>query len=237
MTDPNNPYDPATGHSGPPAGAPPPPTGGYQQPPAPGQAYQQPGPTGAQTPPAQPPYGGYEPAQPYAGTASRAGRPGELMDRFIARLIDHVILFVANMVIVSFLVVSILLSGSMGGGFGFGSGGSYFSRVVGAVLGAAIYLAYFAYLESSRGQTIGKMVMKLETRGEGGGRPTLEEAVKRNIWVAFGVLSIVPIIGGVLSGLGQLAAMILIAVGISGDAVRRQGWHDKFAGTQVVKVG
>ncbi len=236
MTEPNNPYDPAAGQTGPPAGAPPPP-GGYQQPPAPEQTYQQPGPADPQTPPAQPPWGSYQAAQPYGGTVSRAGQPGELMDRFLARLIDHVLLLVVNMIVVSFLVVSVLLSGSMSGGFGFGSGGSYLSSVVGALLGAAIYLGYFAYMESSRGQTIGKMVMKLETRGEGGGRPTMEEAVKRNIWVAFGVLSIVPIVGGLLSGLGQLAAMILIAVGISGDAVRRQGWHDKFAGTQVVKIG
>lgn len=81
------------------------------------------------------------------------------------------------------------------------------------------------------------MLTKLETRGAGGGRPTMEEALKRNIWVALGLLSIIPLIGGVLGGLAQLAAVIFIAVGISGDAVARRGWHDQFAGTQVVKVG
>lgn len=230
MTGPTNPYDSTAGDPGRPAGPPPPPQGGdyQQQPPAPEQTYQQ-------QPP--PPYGGYQAAQPYSGGASKVGQPGELMDRFLARLIDHVILFVANMVIVSFLVVSVLLSGSMAGGFGFGSGGNFVATAVGALLGAALYLAYFAFLESTRGQTIGKMLMKLETRGPSGGRPTIEESVKRNIWVAFGVLSIIPFIGGAIAALGQLAAMILIAVGISGDAAGRRGWHDKFAGTQVVKIG
>ncbi|AXH98037.1 RDD family protein [Ornithinimicrobium avium] len=155
------------------------------------------------------------------------------MDRFVARLIDHVLLFAVNMVLVVFLIVGVVMNGS-GGLMG---RGNFFTNVVSSVLAAAIYLAYFAYLESTRGQTIGKMVMKLETRGQDGGRPSMEQAIRRNIWVAFGLLGVIPIIGGVLAGLGQLVAMILIAVGISGDAVARRGWHDKFAGTQVVKIG
>lgn len=156
------------------------------------------------------------------------------MDRFVARLIDYVILFVINLIIVTFIIVGALMNQSVGM---FGMGGSSFgSTLVATLVTTALYLGYFAYLESSRGQTVGKMLMKLETRGASGGRPTMEEAIKRNIWVAFGLIGIIPVIGGVLSSLAQLGAVIFIAVGINGDTVARRGWHDTFAGTQVVKT-
>lgn len=208
-----------------------PPPGNFQQP---GPPYgQQPGqPYGQQ--PGQP-YG-QQPGQAYGQPSSRVGQPGELLDRFLARLIDFAVLVVAGSIIVGFLVVSLLMGGSFGV-FGMG-GGNFLSSLVSSVLMAALYLGYFAYFESSRGQTLGKMVMKLETRGPDGGRPTMEQAVKRNIWVAMGILGVIPILGGLLAGVGQLVAMILIAVGINGDVAGRRGWHDKFAdGTQVVKIG
>ena len=205
---------------------PPPPQGGYQQQPPQG-GYQQ-----------QPQQGSYQaaPGPQYVQADSSVGQPAELLDRFLARLIDYVILFVFNMLVVGFLIIGVFMSSSAGM-FGMG-GGNFLASVVSSVLFAAIYLGYFAYLESSRGQTVGKMVMKLETRGPGGGRPTMEQALRRNAWVALGILGVIPVIGGVLGGLAQLAAMILIAVGISGDTAGRRGWHDTFAGgTQVVKIG
>ena len=217
MSDPTTPYDPpADGRAPGPAGGAPPPPGGYV--PDPG-----------------PPVPGYQqPAPPYAPPTGAVGRPAELMDRFLARLIDFVIIFVATMFVVGFLIMSMFMSRSVGA---FGFGGDFLGNLVSSVLTAALYLGYFSFMESTRGQTIGKMLMKLETRGPDGGRPTMEQAVKRNIWVALGILGVIPFVGGLLAGLSQLAAMILIAVGISGDAVGRRGWHDKLAGTQVVKIG
>ena len=241
MSHPITPQDGAAG-SDPSAGA-----GGYAPPPPPGNFQQQPPQGGYQAPPPppggfqqQPPQGGYQqpqqPGQQYAPMASKIGQPAELVDRFLARLIDYVILFVFNMIVVGFLIVSVIM-GSSAGVLGMG-GGDFFAGVISSVLIAAIYLGYFAYMESSRGQTVGKMLMKLQTRGPSGGRPTMEQAIRRNIWVALGILGVIPLVGGLLAGLGQLAAMIMIAVGISGDTVGRRGWHDTFAGgTQVIKIG
>ncbi|USQ75714.1 RDD family protein [Ornithinimicrobium cryptoxanthini] len=233
--------DPAPSAGGQPPPPPPPPGGDQQQPP-PG-AYQQQPPQGAyqQQPPQgayQQPQGGYQPAPPaYGAGPSKVGQPAELLDRFLARLIDYVILFVINLIVVSFLIIGIIM-GSNAGVMGMGSGGDFLAGVVSSVLLAAIYLGYFAFMESSRGQTIGKMLMKLQTRGPAGGNPTMEQAIRRNIWVAIGILGVIPIIGGILAGLGQLIAVILIAVGISSDTVGRRAWHDTFAGgTQVVKIG
>lgn len=238
--------NPVPGAGGQPPPPPPPPggdqphqPGGYQQQQPPGGYQQQQGGYQQQPPQGgyQQPQGGYQSAPQAYGTApSKVGQPAELLDRFLARLIDFVILFMVNMIVVSFLVVGLIMQ-SQSGMMGL-SGGNFVTSLVSSVLIAAIYLGYFAFMESSRGQTVGKMLMKLQTRGPSGGNPTMEQAIRRNIWVAMGILGVIPIIGGILGGLGQLIAMILIAVGINSDTVGRRGWHDTFAGgTQVVKIG
>lgn len=156
-----------------------------------------------------------------------ATEAADLMPRFLARLIDSVALwFVMFIVIVPIVFVSILgTSGGNGitGGFGI-------SSIIISIVWTAIVIGYFAYLESSRGQTLGKMAMKLKTQGPDGQNPTFEVAAKRN---AFYALSIIPIIGG----LAQLAAVLYIAYTINQSSTH-QGWHDEFAGgTKVVKIG
>ncbi|HLS49225.1 MAG TPA: RDD family protein, partial [Actinomycetaceae bacterium] len=118
------------------------------------------------------------------------------------------------------------------------SGRIWIGAALSAIVGAVLQLGYFAYMESSRGQTLGKMALKLRTYGPNGGNPTMEQAVKRNIWVAASLLGIIPVAGNLLGGLAGLAAVIAIAVTINGNVTTRQGWHDKFAGgTTVIKVG
>ena len=120
---------------------------------------------------------------------------------------------------------------------GFGTGSSYAAGAVAAIIGTAISLGYFALMEHTRGQTVGKMFLKLQTIGPGGGNPTLEQAVKRNSYILLGLLGLIPLIGWIAS-LASLAAIIMIAVTINSDTVNRQGWHDNFAGgTQVLKIG
>lgn len=175
------------------------------------------------------------PAAPGPAADPQTGaRPGELLDRFLARFIDFVLLAVVNGIIVAAIIIGVVM-GESGGFYGTGS---VASDIVAAVVSTAIYLAYFGYLESSRGQTVGKMVMKLRTVGPSGGNPTMEEALRRNIWVGFGILGVVPVVGAAVGALAQLAAVIMIALGINKDTVSRQAWHDNFAGgTRVVKVG
>lgn len=227
----------------PPAGSTPPP-GGEPTPP-PTSATPPPADAGAAPPPPPPatPGGAFGAPPPAASTPGAAGtpapagaqgvpRPGELLDRFLARLIDFVILGVVYGIIVG-IVGGVIITG-------FRSGSEVFIYyLIISVLTSVIYLAYFAYMESSRGQTVGKIVMKLKTIGpDGASNPTMEQAARRNIWVAFGILGVIPVLGLLLGGLAQLAAMILIAVNINSDAARRQHWFDNFAGgTQVMKVG
>jgi uncharacterized RDD family membrane protein YckC len=159
-----------------------------------------------------------------------AARPGELLDRFLARLIDGLVLGVVYIVL-SAIFRPVFISGvdSTGELFAF--------YAVVSILWTAVAIGYFAFLESSRGQTVGKMVMKLRTQGPDGANPTLAQGVRRNIFYAFELLAIVPIIGFWLGPLATFVAVSLIAYGIYSDHVSRQGWHDEFAGgTRVVKL-
>jgi uncharacterized RDD family membrane protein YckC len=187
-----------------------------------------PPPAGSAPPPPPPPAAEPYPVPP-PGAAAPAGhgvpRPGELLDRFLARFIDGIIIGVVV------VIISVVLRGI--------SDSWLLANAVTAVVTAILYVGYFAYFESNRGQTIGKQVMKLQVFGpDGVSHPTMEQAVRRNIWLGFGIAGVIPVLGALVGGLAQLAAVILIAVGINGDTVRRQHWFDTFAGgTQVMKVG
>lgn len=185
-------------------------------------------------PPPQPPPAGYGAPSGYGAPQPGATgpRPGELLDRFVARFIDLVIVGVVSAVVNILLAVAFGVSGSFGG-----LGGGFAYGALSSLITAAIYLGYFAYMESSLGKTAGKMVMKLHVEAPSGGKPSMQEAAKRNIWMGLPLLGIVPILGPLIWWLGYLASIIMCAIGISNDP-RRQHWFDKFAGgTQVVKEG
>lgn len=167
-----------------------------------------------------------------AAGAPVAGRPGELMDRFLARLIDGLILGVV------YWICSSIFTSMFLGGFTNSVGELFLYYVVLSVVFTAVALGYFAFLDSTKGQTLGKMVMKLQVLGPNGGNPTVEQSIRRNIIYAANLVSIVPILGWIVGPIAALVGVIMIAVGINGDPVRRQAWHDRFAGgTAVVKIG
>ncbi len=240
---------------GPPNGGQPPQAGYGQQPPQQGYGQQPPQQGYGQQPPQagpgqQPPQQGYGQQPPQQGYGqgqfpqaapppaqpSGPGRPGELMPRFLARLVDGIILgivyWILTAVLTAILVpntVNAILSGQSVGGR------IWLASALVAVLAAVINVGYYAFMESNRGQTLGKMIVKVRVNGPSGGNPTLAEAFKRNIWMALGIAGIIPVVGSLLGGIAAIVAVILIAVGINGDAVNRQAWHDKFAGgTRVV---
>lgn len=172
----------------------------------------------ASSPPPPPP-----PPPPPAPEASRGvGQDAELGVRIGARLIDHILLGIATSVILIPLVVGSLFDGvGTNSAFGFGTS---LGSVVASLVSAALYIAYFAWFESNRGQTLGKQLLNLKVEGPGGGNPTMEQSVRRNLWIAAGI---VPLIGP----LAELALVVWIIVTISNG----RGVHDEWAGgTRVV---
>lgn len=184
-------------------------------------------------PPPQPspdphPMGGPPPPPPVG-----VPRPGELVDRFLARLIDGVLLGIVFGVLYS-IGAAIFLQGI------FYSRGEWFVFwLFTAILSTAVNLGYFAFMESTNGATLGKQLLKLKVVGpDGVSNPTMEQALRRNAWLGLGLINVLPFVGSVLAGLAELAAVIMIAVGINNDTVNRQAWHDHFAGgTKVLKIG
>ena len=79
--------------------------------------------------------------------------------------------------------------------------------------------------------------MKLHVEGAKRRQAHARAGAKRNIWMGLPILGIIPFLGGLVASVGQLVAVIMIAVGINNDPVRRQPWTDKFADTQVIKEG
>lgn len=188
-------------------------------------------------PPPPPPSGGYGAPPPHVPGQTR---PGELLDRFLARLIDGILLAVVFVPLFIVLGAIFIVDASYNARTGeFDDGSTFlFNVVLGIILGA-LSIAYYAFMESSRGATVGKQLMKLKVVGpDGHSNPTLEQAARRNIFTATPLGYIIPILGPLIAGAASLVGQILIAVGINNDPVRRQAWHDKFAGgTQVLKVG
>jgi uncharacterized RDD family membrane protein YckC len=216
-----------------------PPPGGYYPPPSDYGYGQAPGygqPSYGQPPYGQPPYGQPSHDQPGFGYGPPpgTGQPAELSVRFLARFIDILVLFFINVVLGLILVLSATNAGSRD--LAVGSGGDVGLRVGAAIVQGLIFIGYFALMESRNGRTLGKRIMRLRTVSASGGRPTFQEAVRRNIFMAYPMLGVVPNLGFV-ADLAALVAMILAGVTISQSPVR-EGWHDRFAGgTRVLKVG
>jgi uncharacterized RDD family membrane protein YckC len=145
--------------------------------------------------------GGYPPS---------GGQPEGLLLRWLARLIDGVIVIVVSWVLafVTDNASSILVTGLFTGGLSF---------------------IYFVAFEISIGSTPGKKLLGLSVRGPGGApKPTAVQSAIRNSWT---LLPIIPFVGGLLG----VIAIIIIAVTINGSPTK-QGKHDELAGgTQVVK--
>ena len=196
---------------------------GAVPPPQPGESQQ----PGAMPPPRQ------------GETGGGVGQPADLMPRFVARLIDYIMLALVEAIVFGLVAVGMVAASRTENVTTWGNGAWPLFTVnpFSSVISAAIALLYFTLMEGTRGQTVGKMLLKLETRGPGGGRPTMEQSLRRNAFTGIGILGVIPFLGFV-AGLLSLAAVIAIAVTISNDTATHRGWHDNFAGgTTVVRVG
>ena len=136
--------------------------------------------------------------------------PGGLLLRFVARLIDGVIVNIVTFVLA----------------YAIGAASNYW--VTGLFSGLLMFL-YFLAFETTQGWTPGKKILGLSVHGPGGTpKPTAQQSAIRNLWT---LLPIIPFIGGLLG----IVAIIVIAVTINGSPTK-QGKHDELAGcTQVVK--
>lgn len=148
---------------------------------------------------------------PYPQPAAFGAKPGGLVRRFVARVIDGVLVN----------IVAVLLAV-------FAFDRDYWFLTTGLFSGVLMF-GYFVLLESTNSATFGKRLMGLTVRGPGGApKPTTNQSAVRN---AFTLLAVIPYLGSLLA----FAAYVVIAVTINGSPTK-QGKHDEWAGgTQVVR--
>ena len=122
--------------------------------------------------------------------------------RFVAMIIDGIILYVVNIVI----------------GLIFSMAGNDMITAIGSLVSLVISIGYYVYFWTTSGQTPGKMIMKIKVVATDGSKLTVTKAILRYI--------------------GYLVSAAVIFLGfiwVLFDA-DKQGWHDKIAGTYVVKA-
>jgi uncharacterized RDD family membrane protein YckC len=121
-----------------------------------------------------------------------------------------------------------------------GSGAVVLISVLSSVLAMLAYATYDYGMHSRRGQTLGKIALRIRVVAPDGGKPQQDQLLRRaliypGLAIAVSFLSIFGAIGALL----YLALLVMgIADGFSviTDEPLRRALHDKWVGTVVVKV-
>lgn len=106
------------------------------------------------------------------------------------------------------------------------------------VAGAYMVVRDGLELDFMNGRSVGKKVMKLRPVRLDGEKMTIESSFRRNWMWAIGYLSLIPIIGWLLSpvfGIASLAIGLFEVYKVLSDSEGRR-WGDGLAGTMVIEV-
>lgn len=171
-------------------------------------------------------------APPPAPSAPMSGLVyADVPNRVIAFIIDGVILFVL-LVVLGIILAAIGLATS-------GSAASAVASVVFAVLGLVVGAAYFIYSWTSMRATIGMRALGMQIGNAGDGRTlTMEQGLRRYAALAgpgivANAFSSISVLGPALSLLSLIWVIYLLYS--TAQSPTKQGWHDVFANSQVVK--
>lgn len=166
----------------------------------------------------------------------------EPMMRIIAAIIDTFVVFVPFLFVLIFYMASLgqatiekINNASNNGDASVLN--QYFPHWLTLVVAVA-YLAYCTILTAANGQTIGKRLTRIKVMTLDGNKPDFRVSLLRNLfgfglvlgnYIAFYNNALADILGQVLSAGVAMGFLFIIF-----DA-KRQGWHDKLAGTLVVR--
>jgi uncharacterized RDD family membrane protein YckC len=191
-------------------------------------------------PPASPPPPAAPAASPViSATTTTAGSAGlvyaDVPNRIIAYILDAILIGVLNFAILAILAgIGISVSGGIGGEFNFVAG------IIATFVGLAISAGYFIYTWTRLRGTLGMKALGMQVgNAPDGTAMSVEQGVKR--WLALGAIFTIaqifnpfPLIGIVI-GLAALAWVIFLLY-TTAQSPTKQGWHDHFANTMVVKA-
>jgi uncharacterized RDD family membrane protein YckC len=195
--------------------------------------------SGPTSDPVTPPTSGWA-APPTPATAGPEGFVyADVPNRAIAYIIDGIIVAIVAGIIGAVLTGIGLSSGSFAPGT-LNYQINFVGLIVSAIISAIISAAYFIYTWTSMRGTLGMKALGMQIGNAGDGKTlTMDQATRRWLVIALPgilaqVLFVIPAIGGLL---------ILVAFGwfiyllwTTYSSPTKQGFHDKFANTMVVKA-
>jgi uncharacterized RDD family membrane protein YckC len=219
---------------------------GDQQPQQPPQPPPPPGP-GPTAPPSMPAWTGA-----LTSTAPTPGPAGlfyaDVPNRIIAYIIDAIIVGIVGAILGAILfsilgptqTVRVVPDATQFLGFRTETSTNFVSYVAFAVLGLALSAGYFIYMWTAMRGTIGMKALGMQVGNQTDGATiTMDQAIRR--WLALGgvfslaqTLNGFPLIG-LLIALASLIWVIALLV-TTAQSPTKQGLHDQFAGTMVVKA-
>jgi len=196
------------------------------------------GSTGGQGAPTGPTSGWSAPPPPPVQPGPKGFVYADVPNRFIAYIIDAIILFVIGVVVAIVLGV-VGLRATSDNLQTFGAYNPIYS-IIFAIVGLAISGGYFIYTWTKRRATVGMQVLGMQIGDAGSGATlTQDQAIKR--WLALGApftlaqaFNPFPLLG-LLIGLAALGWTIYLLY-TTYQSPTKQGWHDIFAHTMVVKA-
>lgn len=162
----------------------------------------------------------------------------DVPNRVIAYIIDAILVGILNFVIAAIVggmglspvVVDSNLNVSV----------NYAAALILGIIGLLVSAVYFVYTWTSMRATVGMRLLGMQIGNAGDGRTlTMEQAVRRYLALAAPsilaqVFSPLPVIGMVIGLLGILWYVFLLYT--TANSPTKQGWHDVFANSQVVKA-
>ncbi len=146
--------------------------------------------------------------------------------RFVAYIIDYIILYVINLIIIVPILGVVGISAGASMDFGSMTEGDYIQMiqtilmavVAGSIVLMVVNVLYYTLMEASKFQgTVGKMALGLKVTDRDGNKLDFVKALLRNL-------------GKIVSG-----AIIMIGYIMAGFTEKKQALHDMFVGALVVK--
>jgi uncharacterized RDD family membrane protein YckC len=181
------------------------------------------------------------PAPSAPGPAPTSGSTGlvyaDVPNRAVAYIIDVIILAIIGIVVFAIIAAIGLSATSVTNSI---TSYSYVGGIVFALAGLVISGGYFIYTWTSMRATVGMRVLGMQVGNADDGKTlTMDQAIRR--WLALGApFSIAqafnpfPLIGLII-GLASFAWFIYLLY-TTATSPTKQGFHDKFANTMVVKA-
>ena len=154
----------------------------------------------------------------------------DLPNRVIAFIVDAIVVFVL-LVIVSAILAAI--------GLAVGAS-SYLASIVYAIVGLVVGAGYFIYTWTSMRATVGMRLLGMQIGNAGDGNTlTTNQAIRR--YAALAAPSIVANAFASVAVIGPLLSLVALGwiiylLWTTYKSPTKQGWHDVFANTQVVKA-